>query len=405
MVQISSLFKESTMKKRDPKPRKEFVIKNYNIRNALTFLLSIFYSHIVSAVVYIFLLSSFEQKNVDAMRFDDVHLVLLLIFAVVFAITVPTMLVSHFKDSEKKMNYLNATYNGGEKKVGIVTAFKESVTLFISHLIFQLPMIIAYCFIGYRYAESTIFETLYICDMGVYIFFGNSIIGSLLITILWTIVYFLSVAFIVCPMWGLGRIRRKDGPITPEVPEEDFFYRRIFKNQYKIFYVLKSIMISLLISFAVLLVCSFVIGAIMNSLGNLGNAIFFGIIYACVFYKVHGERRDSSYFPQEKKFSFAKETIAFWKEEMLYYVIVFGVFAAICEISLFIPKLPIQFIGKNNIVTFICMFFFPFYGVIGIHVLRSVINIIWVLSVTLICVLIKSSRGHRKVSRASRFRR
>ena len=83
MAQISSLFKELTMKKREPKPRKEFVIKNYNIRNALTFLLSILYSHVVSAVVYIFLLSSFEQKNVDALRYDDIHPVLLLIFAVV----------------------------------------------------------------------------------------------------------------------------------------------------------------------------------------------------------------------------------------------------------------------------------------------------------------------------------
>lgn len=378
-------------------------MKNYHLRNAFAFLLNIFYSHLVSAVVYIFFFSSQEQKSADNMRFDEIHLILLLMFAVVFVITLPAMLVAHFKDSEKKMNYLNATYDGGDRKIAVSTALKESITLAVSHIIFQLPMIIAYCFIGYRYAESSVLETLYICDMGVYIFFGSSIVGGILITLLWTIVYFLSVAFIICPMWSLGRIRRKGEPTVPAEPEKDFFYRNIFKNQYKIFYVLKTVVISLIISFAIMLVSSVVLGAML--LGNVGRGIVLGLLYAIVFYKVHGDSRDSSYFPQEKKFSFVKEAKAFWKEEMVYYIAVFCVLAVVCEISLFIPALPIKFAGGNNIVTFICTFFFPFYGAVETPVLRSVVNIAWALAVTLLCVLIRSSRGHRSVSRASRFRR
>lgn len=380
-------------------------MKNYHLRNFATLISYMFSAHLVSAVVYIFFLANAEKQYVDALRFDEIHILLLVIFAAVFVITMPAMLVSHFKNSEKKMNFLNATYDGGDKKVAVITALKESITVFAANLTLQLPMMIAFMFIGYRYADASVFETLYICDMGVYIFFGNSIVGGLLIAALWALVYFLSTAFIICPMWGLGRIRRKGSPLKPEEPEKDVFYRHIFKNQYKIFYVLKVLLISLLISFAVMLVGAVILGAVISILGDVGRGIFFGLIYAFVFYKVHGHRRDSSYFPQEKKFSFIKEAVAFWKEEMIYYLIVFGVLAAVCEISLFIRPLPITFIGKNNIVTFICMFFFPFYGTVNVPVLRSVLNIAWALCVVLICAVIKSYRGHRKVSRASRFRR
>ena len=380
-------------------------MKNYHLRNFATLISYMFSAHLVSAVVYIFFLANAEKQYVDALRFDEIHILLLVIFAAVFVITMPAMLVSHFKNSEKKMNFLNATYDGGDKKVAVITALKESITVFAANLTLQLPMMIAFMFIGYRYADASVFETLYICDMGVYIFFGNSIVGGLLIAALWALVYFLSTAFIICPMWGLGRIRRKGSPLKPEEPEKDVFYRHIFKNQYKIFYVLKVLLISLLISFAVMLVGAVILGAIISILGDVGRGIFFGLIYAFVFYKVHGHRRDSSYFPQENKFSFIKEAVAFWKEEMKYYLIVFGVLAAVCEISLFIRPLPITFIGKNNIVTFICMFFFPFYGTVNVPVLRSVLNIAWALCVVLICAVIKSYRGHRKVSRASRFRR
>lgn len=380
-------------------------MKNYHLRNFATLISYMFSAHLVSAVVYIFFLANAEKQYVDALRFDEIHILLLVIFAAVFVITMPAMLVSHFKNSEKKMNFLNATYDGGDKKVAVITALKESITVFAANLTLQLPMMIAFMFIGYRYADASVFETLYICDMGVYIFFGNSIVGGLLIAALWALVYFLSTAFIICPMWGLGRIRRKGSPLKPEEPEKDVFYRHIFKNQYKIFYVLKVLLISLLISFAVMLVGAVILGAIISILGDVGRGIFFGLIYAFVFYKVHGHRRDSSYFPQENKFSFIKEAVAFWKEEMIYYLIVFGVLAAVCEISLFIRPLPITFIGKNNIVTFICMFFFPFYGTVNVPVLRSILNIAWALCVVLICAVIKSYRGHRKVSRASRFRR
>lgn len=380
-------------------------MKNYHLRNFATLISYMFSAHLVSAVVYIFFLANAEKQYVDALRFDEIHILLLVIFAAVFVITMPAMLVSHFKNSEKKMNFLNATYDGGDKKVAVITALKESITVFAANLTLQLPMMIAFMFIGYRYADASVFETLYICDMGVYIFFGNSIVGGLLIAALWALVYFLSTAFIICPMWGLGRIRRKGSPLKPEEPEKDVFYRHIFKNQYKIFYVLKVLLISLLISFAVMLVGAVILGAVISILGDVGRGIFFGLIYAFVFYKVHGHRRDSSYFPQEKKFSFIKEAVAFWKEEMIYYLIVFGVLAAVCEISLFIRPLPITFIGKNNIVTFICMFVFPFYGTVNVPVLRSVLNIAWALCVVLICAVIKSYRGHRKVSRASRFRR
>lgn len=380
-------------------------MKNYHLRNFATLISYMFSAHLVSAVVYIFFLANAEKQYVDALRFDEIHILLLVIFATVFVITMPAMLVSHFKNSEKKMNFLNATYDGGDKKVAVITALKESITVFAANLTLQLPMMIAFMFIGYRYADASVFETLYICDMGVYIFFGNSIVGGLLIAALWALVYFLSTAFIICPMWGLGRIRRKGSPLKPEEPEKDVFYRHIFKNQYKIFYVLKVLLISLLISFAVMLVGAVILGAVISILGDVGRGIFFGLIYAFVFYKVHGHRRDSSYFPQENKFSFIKEAVAFWKEEMIYYLIVFGVLAAVCEISLFIRPLPITFIGKNNIVTFICMFFFPFYGTVNVPVLRSVLNIAWALCVVLICAVIKSYRGHRKVSRASRFRR
>ena len=383
---------------------KEFIGKNYHLRNFVTLLSYMFSAHLVSAVVYIFFLANAEKKYADALRFEEIHILLLVIFAAVFFITMPSMLVVHFKNSEKKMNFLNATYDGGDNKIAFITAFKESLTVFAANLTLQLPMIIAFMFIGYRYADASVFETLYICDMGVYIFFKNSIIGGLLIALLWYIVYFLCVAFIICPMWGLGRIRRKGAPLKPDEPEKDVFYRHIFKNQYKIFYVLKVLLISLLISFAVMAVGAVILGAVISILGDLGRGIFFGLIYTFVFYKVHGHRRDSSYFPQEKKFSFIKEAVAFWKEEMIYYLIVFGVLAAVCEISLFIPSLPIKFMG-NNIVTFICMFFFPFYSTVGVPVLRSVLNIAWALCVVLLCAVIKSYRSHRKVSRASKFRR
>jgi hypothetical protein len=51
------------------------------------------------------------------------------------------------------------------------------------------------------------------------------------------------------------------------------------------------------------------------------------------------------------------------------------------------------------------MFVFPFYGVINVPVLRSLVNIAWASAAALLCITAKSAKQHRKVSRASKYRR
>ena len=126
--------------------------------------------------------------------------------------------------------------------------------------------------------------------------------------------------------------------------------------------------------------------------------ILYGVFYAIVFYKVHGYRRESSYYPHEKKFSFVKEARAVFSEELRHYLLIFVPLAVIGEVSCFI------FTGQN-FVTLVLMFVFPFYGVIPVPVLRSAVNVLWASAVMLFCAVIKSAKQHRKVSRASRYRR
>jgi hypothetical protein len=117
-----------------------------------------------------------------------------------------------------------------------------------------------------------------------------------------------------------------------------------------------------------------------------------------VFYCIHGYRRDSSYFPHEKKFSFVKETVAFCKSEMMNYMVIFAFLAVICEINLLIP-------GAKNLMTSLLLPLFPFYTAVGVPVVRSLICLAWAFAAVIFCAVMKSYSAHRKVSRASKYRR
>jgi hypothetical protein len=309
------------------------------------------------------------------------------------------MLTAHHGNSEKKMNYLNATYDGGnEGSVAVKTALKESATVALANLVFQLPFVPFFMNYGYGYQEALIFETLYIGDIGAYIFFGNAVIGSLLIALAWFVIYFLGVSLFVAPIWNMGRIRKKGGPIKPEENPKDAYYRHTFKNTFKIFYALRKFAISILITFGIFFAFSAFLGALSKEISPEALKIIFGIFYAIVFYKVHGYRRDNSYFPHEKKFSFIKEARAVFFDELVYYLFIFAPLAIAAEISCFV-------LTEQNIVTTLLVFVFPFYGIINVPVLRSLVSIVWASAVMLLCAVIKSAKQHRKVSRASKYRR
>ena len=374
-------------------------MQNYHKRNFLEMLKYAFFSHGASALLYIAIFSSAEAQYADKGNFDMLNRIFILISVITFAISVTLMLTSHFGNSEKKMNYLNATYEGGnEHSVALPHALIDGAEAALANLIFQIPMIVIFFNVGYRYGVASIFETFYICDVGMYILFGNPVVGALVISAAYFLVYSLGVFLVVCPMWNLGRIRKAGAPITPDMPAQDAYYRNTVGNTYKIFFVLKKLITANAVCFGIYLVFSIVFAAIVSKMEPIGISLFHGFFYALVFYGVHGFRRDGSYFPHEKRFSPIKESIAFFREELVYYLISFSVLALVCEISCFIAK------ARNAVVT-IFTFLFPFYGSVNIPVLRSLVNIAFAAAVTLICAVLKSYLGHRKVSRASKYRR
>ncbi|MBQ8862420.1 MAG: hypothetical protein IJ021_06760 [Clostridia bacterium] len=374
-------------------------MKNYTARNFLEMLKYMLFSHAASAMIYIAFFSAAEESYVSSGKLEELHFLLLIISLVTFVISAVVMLKAHHGNSEKKMNYLNATYDGGnERKVSAVTALKESLTVALANLLFQLPMVVFFTVYGYRYSDSSVLETLYICDIGVYVFFKSAIIGALTIAFLWFAVYFLGVLVFIAPIWGIGRIRRKGEPTKPEENPQDAYYRHTFKNTYKVFYALRKFAISNLIAFGIFFIASFIFAAIESEMSPAAAKIFYGVFYAVVFYFVHGYRRDSSYFPHEKKFSLTKETAAVFREEIVYYLFIFLPLALVCEIFCFI------YTGTSPAEA-ILRFVFPFYGVINVPVLRSLVNIVWACAVVLISITLKSAAKHRKVSRASKYRR
>ena len=374
-------------------------MKNYTLRNFIELLKYTAFSHLATGLLYIALLSSMEQGYVENGRVEDLNRILFIVSLISFAVSVVVMLTAHYANSEKKMNYLNATYEGGnEYKVALITALKESATATLTNILFQLPFVIFFINYGYGYHEALFFETLYIGDIGVYLFLGNAVTGALLISLAWFIAYFLGVSLFVAPIWNMGRIRKKGGPLKPEENPKDAYYRHTFKNTFKIFYALRKFAISTILTFGIFVVCSIFFAALAKEMSPQASKILYGIFYIVVFYKVHGYRRDSSYFPHEKKFSFAKEAAAIFREELIYYLFIFVPLAIIGEVSCFI------FTGQN-VVTFILMFVFPFYGVINVPVLRSLVNIAWASAAMLLCAVAKSAKQHRKVSRASKYRR
>ncbi len=374
-------------------------MKNYNRRNFWELLKYTAFAHVATAMLYIALLSSAEQGYVEGGRVEAYNKILFIVSLISFAVSTVVMLAAHYGNSEKKMNYLNATYDGGnEHSVAAVSALRESATVAAANLLFQFPFVIFFMNYGYGYHEALIFETLYIGDIGVYLFLGNAVVGALLIALAWFAVYFLGVFLFVAPIWNMGRIRKKGEPTKPEENPKDAYYRHTFKNTFKIFYALRKFAIATLITFGIFIVCSIFFAALAKEMSPEASHVLYGVFYAVVFYIVHGYRRDSSYFPHEKKFSIKKEALAVWREELVHYLFIFVPLAIIGEVSCFI------FTGQN-FVTLVLMFVFPFYGVIGVPVLRSLVNIAWASAVMLACAVIKSAKQHRKVARASKYRR
>ena len=374
-------------------------MKNYTLRNFLEMLKYTLFYHVATGMLYIATIASMEENYVVNERFDKLHAVLFAVALVSFAVSAVVMLKTHHGNSEKKMNYLNATYEGGnEKSVALKTALKEAASAALANLIFQLPILVFFMRYGYGYHEALIFETLFISDIGVYLFLGNAVLGALLISAAWFTVYFLGVFLFVAPIWNMGRIRKKGEPAKPEENPKDAYYRHTFKNTYKIFYALRKFALSVLISFGLIVVGSFFFAALSKEMSPNAIKILYGVFYAIVFYVIHGYRRDSSYYPHEKKFSLIKEARAVLREELVYYLFIFIPLAVIGEISLFIFK------GQNPVQVAL-MFVFPFYGVVNVPILRSLINIAWASAVMLSCAVIKSAAKHRQVSRASKYRR
>lgn len=374
-------------------------MKNYTARNFKEMLKYALFTRVASAMLYIAIFASSEEAYVTSGRLDTLHTILFFISLASFVVAAVVMLTAHHGNSEKKMNYLNSTYEGGnEKRVALITALKESAVSAAAHLIFQLPMVIFFSNFGYAYHESSIFQTLYICDIGFYIFFKSAIIAAVITTLAWFLVYFLGVFLFVAPIWSMGRIRKKGEPAKPEENPKDAYYRHTFKNTYKIFYSLRKFVISNLISFAILLVGNVFFAALAKEISPAAAQIMYGCLYAIVFYCIHGYRRDNSYFPHEKKFSFTKELAAIFREELVYYLFIFVPLAIVGEVSCFIFK-------AQNPVTVILMFIYPFYNVLKVPILRSLINVAWASAVALFSIAIKSAVMHRKVSRASRYRR
>ena len=118
-------------------------MKNYTARNFLEMLKYMLFSHAASAMIYIAFFSSAEESYVSSGKLEELHFLLLIISLATFVISAVVMLKAHHGNSEKKMNYLNATYDGGnERKISAVTALKESLTVALANLIFQLPMVV-----------------------------------------------------------------------------------------------------------------------------------------------------------------------------------------------------------------------------------------------------------------------
>ncbi|MBQ9745232.1 MAG: hypothetical protein IJW21_00215, partial [Clostridia bacterium] len=188
-------------------------MKNYVQRNFLEMLKYMLFSHVASGLLYIAIFASTEESYVINEKLDTLHMILLIVSVASFVISAVVMLAAHHGNSEKKMNYLNATYEGGnERKLALTAALKESAAVAIANLVFQLPMVVFFMNFGYGYHEALIFETLYICDIGIYIFFNSAIVGALVLAAAWFTVYFLGVYLFVAPIWSMGRIRKKGEP-------------------------------------------------------------------------------------------------------------------------------------------------------------------------------------------------
>ena len=133
-------------------------MKNYTLRNFIELLKYTAFSHLATGLLYIALLSSMEQGYVENGRVEDLNRILFIVSLISFAVSVVVMLTAHYANSEKKMNYLNATYEGGnEYKVALITALKESATAAVTNILFQLPFVIFFINYGYGYHEALFF--------------------------------------------------------------------------------------------------------------------------------------------------------------------------------------------------------------------------------------------------------
>ncbi len=103
----------------------------------------------------------------------------------VICIKIDKMFSDYEKDFNEAMNAPSFSIIGYYKK----NYLSEHLIKIAIFAVFQLPFTLFFAFWGYSYTEPFILETLYQMDAGAYVFTGSPILGFILNTVIFGVIY------------------------------------------------------------------------------------------------------------------------------------------------------------------------------------------------------------------------
>lgn len=164
----------------------------------------------------------------------------------------------------------------------------------------------------------------------------------------------------------------------------------------KVFNCLKSIVLASFAVLGVFLILSIVINAALREFTNriirelaLGSLIM--VLYAVFLYRIHMYNRLDTYAEHTDVFDIKKELISYVHSEGKVMFILYGIAAAVTELSFWIlPE------GTKNPINFSTMFCFGLWMGIPVPVLRSIVAFAYASAVVCLLAVLRSWKIHRE---------
>ena len=158
--------------------------------------------------------------------------------------------------------------------------------------------------------------------------------------------------------------------------------------------ILKSSIVALLISIIFSLVCNILLIGIFHLESDLNFdpiMICLNLITYFYFFYSFRERKRYEFFSTNEEFHWWNEVKSYFSAEGKYLLIFYCVMAVLCEINYFItPNTP------QKPVVFVCSMFFPFFTILRIPFVRSILSIMIAMVLHTALVEIRSYKTKKK---------